>query len=136
MSSSRPQRTPARPQSAPTNLSSEQPGLLRRLPAIIYTADAGESGAWHHVSPQIESILGFTPAEWCADPDLWAGRLHPEDRERVIETESRILDGAPSPGVTEYRLVHRDGSIVWVRDHALLVEDDDGRSACAAAPTA
>jgi diguanylate cyclase (GGDEF)-like protein/PAS domain S-box-containing protein len=101
-------------------------GLLRRVPAILYTAEAGESGAWHYVSPQIEAILGFTPLEWCANPELWAERLHPEDRERVVAQENRILDGEEALGAIEYRVRHRDGHDVWLRDDALLLFDEDG----------
>src|ERR1035437_4843640 len=97
MSSRSPKPGPSRPGVATiTHAAPEQPGLLQRVPAILYTADAGESGTWPYVSPQIETILGFTPDEWCADPDLWAARLHPDDRARVIEAERRMLDGLPS----------------------------------------
>ena len=96
------------------------------MPAILYAADAGEFGAWRYVSPQIEAILGYSPEEWCDDPELWASRLHPEDRAKVIEQESRIVDGEPSTGAAEYRLLHRDGHVVWVRDDALLVLDETG----------
>jgi diguanylate cyclase (GGDEF)-like protein/PAS domain S-box-containing protein len=106
--------------------SADQRGLLNRVPVILYTADTGEHGTWYFVSPQIETILGFSPKEWCADPDLWASRLHPDDRRRVLEAESEIVDAKPSNGAAEYRLLHRDGRVVWVRDDALLVEDDDG----------
>ena len=59
--SSRPtQRAPARPCVAPEDPNAGQPGLLRRVPAILYTADSGESGGWHYVSPQIEWMLGFS----------------------------------------------------------------------------
>jgi diguanylate cyclase (GGDEF)-like protein/PAS domain S-box-containing protein len=101
-------------------------GLLRRVPAILYTAEAGENGAWHYVSPQIEAILGFTPLEWCANTELWAERLHPDDRERVVAQENRILSGEGSLGAIEYRLRHRDGHDVWVRDDALLLFDEEG----------
>ncbi len=103
-----------------------QRGLLHRVPAILYTADAGEFGAWRYVSPQIEAILGFSPEEWCHDPELWANRLHPDDRSWVIEQETRMIDGEPSGGAAEYRLLHRDGHVVWVRDDALLVLDESG----------
>ena len=67
--------------------------LVERLPAIVYRAEVGEVGAWTYVSPQIESILGFSPEEWCADPTLWEQRLHPEDRERAIADEHAAARG-------------------------------------------
>ncbi|HEY1712172.1 MAG TPA: EAL domain-containing protein [Solirubrobacteraceae bacterium] len=101
--------------------------LLERVPAILYTADAGGDGAWHYVSPQIEEILGFTPEQWCADPGMWASRLHPGDERRVLEQEQEFADGtAALTSPIEYRLLHRDGHPVWVRDDALLRESPDG----------
>ena len=100
-------------------------GLLHRVPAILYTADTGECGRWLYVSPQIEPILGFSPQEWCADPGLWARRLHPDDVERVLEQEAGMAEGTFGASATEYRLLHRDGHPVWLRDDALLEEDED-----------
>ena len=117
---------PEHPRALAEQASRDQLGLLERVPAILYTADAGEFGTWYYVSPQIEAILGFTPAEWCGDPTLWATRMHPDDRQRVMDTESEIVNGAPSVGAAEYRLLHRDGHVVWVRDDALLVAVEDG----------
>jgi diguanylate cyclase (GGDEF)-like protein/PAS domain S-box-containing protein len=99
------------------------PELLDRIPAIIYVADAGHSGRWHYVSPQIQAILGFSPEEWCADPNLWAQRLHPEDGQRVLSFELSSASGSSETGATEYRLRHRDGHDVWIRDEAQLVRD-------------
>jgi diguanylate cyclase (GGDEF)-like protein/PAS domain S-box-containing protein len=115
---------------------SDYPKLLERVPAIIYVADAGEAGRWYYVSPQIEQILGYTPAEWCGDPDLWFQRLHPEDREWVLARElghagAHLSDGAgleitePDDAV-EYRMLHRDGRVVWIRDDAVLASGEDG----------
>ncbi len=119
---------------APVSAESYQ-RLLERVPAIIYIADAGEVGRWHYVSPQIEAILGFTAEEWCADPGLWAERLHPDDRARVLRGETAatgekprasIHDGSAKSVAAEYRLRHRDGHAVWVRDDAILVREPDG----------
>ena len=106
----------------------DYPVLLQRVPVIVYTAEPGEHGAWQYVSPQLETILGFTPEEWCARPELWLSRLHPEDVERVLGAEQAVTqlpDGA-SFGAVEYRMLHRDGHVVWVGDDALLVRDADG----------
>ncbi|MHB1835661.1 MAG: putative bifunctional diguanylate cyclase/phosphodiesterase [Solirubrobacteraceae bacterium] len=116
---------PARGANSP---SSDYVGLLRAVPAILYTAEAGENGRWAYVSPQIELILGFAPAQWCDDPGLWASRLHPDDRERALGVESAALNDLElnASGELEYRLRHRDGHYVWVRDDALLNRDADG----------
>ncbi len=101
------------------------PHLLDRVPAVIYIADAGEIGRWHFVSPQIEAILGYTPEEWCADPTLWAQRLHPDDRTHVLVHEAAPAED-PKAVADEYRLLHRDGHPVWIRDDAIFVRDADG----------
>ena len=97
--------------------------LVERLPAIVYRADFGESGEWTYVSPQIESILGFTPEEWMADPKLWYRQIHPEDRERAMADEARIVDTG-EPLVSQYRILTRDGSVLWFRDEAVVVRED------------
>jgi diguanylate cyclase (GGDEF)-like protein/PAS domain S-box-containing protein len=95
---------------------------------VIYIADPGETGRWRYVSAQIEAILGFTAEEWSADPTLWARQLHPDDRERVLATEPDDEFGAwGDPRPHEYRMLHRDGRTVWVRDDALLIHDELGR---------
>jgi PAS domain S-box-containing protein len=100
--------------------------LVERLPAIVYQADFGESGEWTYVSPQIESILGFTPEEWMADPKLWYKQIHPEDRPRALEEENHArFTGEPL--LSEYRLLTRDGRVAWFRDEAVVVPGGSGQ---------
>jgi PAS domain S-box-containing protein len=119
-----------RPGENPTSSANENPvgeygGLLERVPAILYVADVGAAGRWHFVSPQIETILGFTAQEWCADPELWAAQLHPLDRDRVLAVEQPPM--APRIEPIEYRMFRRDGAVIWIRDDAQLVQDEQGR---------
>src|SRR4051794_31171671 len=90
--------------------------LVERVPAVVYEAEPGAHGRWRYVSPYIETMLGFPPGDWLADAALWAARLHPDDREMVLEQEQRLDDGERVS--MEYRMVARDGSIVWVHDEA------------------
>jgi PAS domain S-box-containing protein len=100
--------------------------LVEGIPAVVYLAEFGMSGPWVYVSPRIEEVLGYTPEEWIADPELWFRRIHPEDKEVAQETEARSrASGAPL--AAEYRMLARDGRIVWVRDEAVVVRDEDGR---------
>jgi len=106
----------------------EYRSLLDRVAAVIYIADPGVHGRWRYVSAQIEAVLGFTAEEWSADPTLWARQLHPDDRERVLATEpDDEFTGWGDPQTHEYRMLHRDGRTVWIRDDALLIQDDLGR---------
>jgi diguanylate cyclase (GGDEF)-like protein/PAS domain S-box-containing protein len=100
--------------------------LVERLPAIVYSCELGERGRWLYVSPQIEEILGYTPEEWMADPTLWAQCLHPDDRERALEQESQsvVLEGGAPP--VDYRMITREGGIVWILDEAVLEPDGEG----------
>jgi diguanylate cyclase (GGDEF)-like protein/PAS domain S-box-containing protein len=96
--------------------------LVEQIPAIVYTAEFGAAGRWTFVSPQIESLLGYTPEEWIADPSLWYERLHPEDRDRAMEEEERSR--STHVLCSEYRMVARDGRVVWFRDEARIVTAD------------
>ncbi len=101
--------------------------LVEHVPAIVYTADVGVSGAWHYVSPQVEDLLGFPAEAWTSDPDFWWSRVHPDDRERVLADEE---EGWANPvGLRcsiDYRLIGRDGRIRWVSDDAAVIVSDDG----------
>ena len=104
---------------------------VERVPAIVYVAEPGPNGRWLYVSPQIESILGFSAQEWMADPGLWQKQLHPQDRETVIAQEERLLiasETAEGAYSETYRLRHRSGATVWVRDDSKALWAQDGRA--------
>jgi diguanylate cyclase (GGDEF)-like protein/PAS domain S-box-containing protein len=99
--------------------------LVERLPAIVYEAEPGAEGLWLYVSGFVETLLGYTPEEWMADPTLWARSLHEDDRDAVLAAEDRLTAGERI--AIEYRMYARDGSLVWVRDESARVLDERGR---------
>jgi two-component system cell cycle sensor histidine kinase/response regulator CckA len=99
--------------------------LVESVPAVVYTAEPGEGGRWLYVSPQIEDLLGYSPEEWTADPTMWFRRIHPDDRASVMEAEGNLVDTFHSDQ-PEYRMIARDGRVVWVRDQARYLEDGSG----------
>jgi PAS domain S-box-containing protein len=96
--------------------------LVESVPGVVYIAEPGERGRWRYVSPQIEDMLGYSPEEWTADPTMWFQRIHPQDRERVMEAEGNLISTSDSDQ-PEYRMIARDGRVVWVRDQARYLED-------------
>lgn len=72
------------------------------------------------------SVTGYTSDEYAADPYLWFRMIHEEDLKAVLEQANRILlDGVVPP--LEHRIIHKDGSIRWVRNTALLRYDKEGK---------
>jgi diguanylate cyclase (GGDEF)-like protein/PAS domain S-box-containing protein len=114
------------PQIAFATSPTDDAGVMQRVRAVLYSASFGPDGPWYYVSPQIEKILGYTPQEWCANPSMWRLRLHPDDAERVLAGEQDPDLDDEGGGYNEYRLLHRDGHAVWIRDDALLVRTTDG----------
>jgi two-component system, cell cycle sensor histidine kinase and response regulator CckA len=101
--------------------------LVEQLPAITYVAEYGLEGTWRYVSPQISTLLGFSPAEWTGTKGLWLKQVHPQDRPRVIEAEEYSVKYGTNFDV-EYRMYTRDGRLTWFRDRAIAVQEGDGQT--------
>ena len=100
--------------------------LVEQIPAITYVNAVDQATRTLYISPQAQALLGFEAREWLEDPDLWYRRLHAEDRER---TYARWLRGRDEgePFSQEYRMLSREGRVVWFRDDAAVLADGDGR---------
>jgi PAS domain S-box-containing protein len=100
--------------------------LAERIPAVVYIeGEGGSDDAPYYISPRYEELFGYTPAERKANPTLWRELLHPDDRDRAVEAANRSYEVG---GFSEdYRMVARDGRIVWVHDETVLIKDDEGK---------
>jgi diguanylate cyclase (GGDEF)-like protein/PAS domain S-box-containing protein len=94
--------------------------LVERMPAVTYIQEIGSPDSAIYMSPQIETLTGYTPED-CKDPDLRWGMVHPDDREWMQLVAERTGESGEVFS-TEYRVVHRDGRIVWVRNESVVVE--------------
>jgi PAS domain S-box-containing protein len=99
--------------------------LVETLPLVTWLYEPGNRGSTVYVSPLIESLLGYSPAEWVAEPDLFARLLHPEDSERVLAEIERAGD-RETPLSVEYRLLARGGGVVWAREDTSTVRSATG----------
>jgi two-component system, cell cycle sensor histidine kinase and response regulator CckA len=94
--------------------------LVERIPGIVYIAEFGPTARWHYVSPQIEEYLGYKTEEWLEDSTLWLKHVHPDDRELVLAEERRMQEIGKA-FFAEYRMVARDGRVVWFRDESMIM---------------
>jgi PAS domain S-box-containing protein len=99
--------------------------LVEQLPLVTYVDEPAVAPSIY-VSPQVETLVGYSADEWLGDPDLFLRLLHPDDRERVLADRERVFAAGDSSWSFEYRLIARDGRTVAVRDDAVVIKDDEG----------
>jgi diguanylate cyclase (GGDEF)-like protein/PAS domain S-box-containing protein len=91
--------------------------LVEQLPLVVYVDELDDRASNIYTSPQVEPLLGYTLEEWVSDPELFINILHPDDRERVLG-EIKRTNATGERFVSEYRVLAKDGSIVWIRDES------------------
>lgn len=97
--------------------------LLESTKAIPWKIDWA-SMKFAYIGPQIEALLGWSPESWVSVED-WAMRMHPEDREYVVNfcvTQSQ----AGVDHEADYRALTKDNGYVWIRDVVHVVRNDRG----------
>ena len=102
--------------------------LVERIPAVVYIDSSDQRPDSLYISPQVQELLQSPPAAYVADPELWRRQTHPDDVERIADTwrQARIHERAFE---CEYRMIRADGAVIWVRDDAVPLRDEDGRIA-------
>lgn len=106
-------------------MSQDLHSLWDQLPVVVYRVPLERTGGARYVSPRIEQLLGYPPAEWLQEPGMWQRRLHPEDRERVL-AEVRRAVATRGEFMLEYRMIRRDERVVWVQDWGRVQWERDG----------
>ncbi len=100
--------------------------LVEQLPAVVFMAYMDRGVGEAYVSPQIEASLGFSQAEWLEDPVLWYRQIHPDDKDRwSAEAAEMFLSGKPLRSA--YRVMARDGRVIWFHCDAKMIRRPDGR---------
>jgi PAS domain S-box-containing protein len=98
--------------------------LTDSVPLVTWIYAVGDRNDTRLVSPQIEALLGYAPEQW--DGEVLARILHPDDQDRVLE-EIAAAGKNGTPFQTEYRVLARNGEVVWLREHARTISKRDGR---------
>ncbi len=100
--------------------------LVEQIPAVIFTAHLERGIGEAYVSPQIEAALGFSQEEWLEDPIRWYQQIHPDDKQRwSVEAAQMFLSGTALRSA--YRVMARDGRVVWFHCEAKMIRRKDGR---------
>ena len=103
--------------------------LIERVPAVTYRIDRPATKGTSRqldpvtfISPQVETMLGYTVEEWLKSSEHWVDWIHPDDRDRIIDESLKAIEGNTAFRL-EYRLLARDGRTVWVRDELAPISE-------------
>ncbi len=107
------------------NLEARYRALVEQIPAVVFMAYLDRGIGEAYVSPQIEAALGFSQEEWLEDPVRWYSQIHPEDKQRwSTEAAEMFLTG--NPVRSAYRVVARDGRVIWFHCEAKMIRKESG----------
>lgn len=98
--------------------------LITNIPDVTWTADC--QGNTTFISPNVKNIYGFTPKEiYEQGPDLWLGRVHPDDVGQVKEALKILFEKGTRFDI-EYRIKRKDGEWIWLHDRSIVSYEKDG----------
>ena len=101
--------------------------LVNFLTDYIYTVKIRDSeviDTYH--GPGCVNVTGYTSDDYKKDPALWHRMVHEQDSDMVLDQAERARAGEDVPPI-EHRIIHRDGSIRWVKNSIVVTRDWDGR---------
>lgn len=98
--------------------------LMAAVPAVVYVCKPSGDYDTTYVSDNVTEQLGYLPDEFLQTPAFWVERLHPHDKQHILDRLAAAIDGKRHS--REYRFLHKNGSYVWIRDDCKLLRGADG----------
>ncbi|WP_339886865.1 PAS domain S-box protein [uncultured Flavobacterium sp.] len=88
--------------------------LINTIDGIVWECDAN-TFEFSFISKKVENILGYTSEEWLSSKTFWQDHIYHEDRDNIVDfCSKKVVESLDHD--FEYRMVAKDGSIIWLRD--------------------
>lgn len=97
--------------------------LAEQIAAVVYIESQDKGGPITYISPQVEQLTGYSPAELIYPKSIWAKIIHPEDRKRVVKKEKESIK-TKTEFRDEYRLITKAGKLIWIEDQMSFMQDE------------
>src|SRR6202035_4327817 len=107
------------------NVEQRYRALVEQIPAVVFMAYLDKGIGEAYVNPQIEAALGFSQKEWLENPMRWYQQIHPDDKQRW-STEAAEMFLAGQPLKSAYRVLARNGRVLWFHCEAKMIRREDG----------
>ncbi|WP_323139760.1 EAL domain-containing protein [Massilia phyllosphaerae] len=100
--------------------------IARATTDVVWDWDLEDDSLW--ISDSVESVFGYTPADFSGAIGAWSERIHPDERERVVSQMRSAIAGSDDHWMDEYRFLRKDGSVAIVLDRGYITRDGGGRA--------
>jgi PAS domain S-box-containing protein len=81
-----------------------------------------------YLDPNLKAILGYRDDEIPNDLEVWAGFIHPDDKQPVMDAFQAHIEGKTPEYLFEHRMRHKDGSIRWILVRGTAIRNKKGNS--------
>jgi PAS domain S-box-containing protein len=100
--------------------------LIKNIPDVIYSVLPDATSSTIFVSERIKEWTGYSPIEFYQDNELWSKSVHPEDKNKSLETFLKACE-TKKDFTSEYKVIHKEtGQVFHVRDHGVPIFDEKG----------
>lgn len=76
----------------------------------------------------IQTLFHYPPEAMGSDVAWWVDRIHPDDRDRVVQGLHGVIDSGEVHWSDEYRYLSGDGTFKIVKDRGFVIHDETGQS--------
>jgi len=82
----------------------------------------------HWLNEKFLHDFGYRSDEIEPGIEAWSGRLHPQDRDRVIQGIYAVINGGGTQWSDEYRFRCADGTFMYIFDRGQVIRDAAGKA--------
>jgi PAS domain S-box-containing protein len=103
--------------------------LIAAVPGVVWEASGPPDSPTQRidfVSDHVTVLLGYSVAEWLAQPNFWLTIVHPDDHARAATEAARHYNTGTGPASSCFRWIAKDGRVLWVEARAVTVRDQAG----------
>ncbi|WP_036678780.1 chemotaxis protein CheB [Daejeonella oryzae] len=90
----------------------------------IWDWDLTNNNFWW--SEAFENMFGYKIDQIDNKRKFWISKIHPEDREKVIESQNTLINDHQKQWAAEYRFLRSDGQYAYILDRGYILQSDDG----------
>lgn len=96
--------------------------LIDTIDGIVWECDY-DTYIFTFINKRAEDILGYSVEDWKKDPQFWASKIHPDDRNWALSYCKQQSEDRTQYDF-EYRMIAKDGAIIWLRDIVNVVKEN------------